>query len=83
MARQAPTNLGPDTILIWFIALQVFIQDTGSSSGTFLNNQRLVERVSTVSPPFEVKDSDIIQIGRDYELGVSTTKLLCNLSHAA
>jgi hypothetical protein len=41
-----------------------------------------VEQASTVSQPHEIKDGDIIQLGRDYKPGVSTAMLLSDFSHA-
>ena len=40
------------------------MQDTGSSNGTFINNQRLSQTCSQ-SEPFEVSSGDIVQFGVD------------------
>ena len=42
-----------------------FIRDTKSSSGTFLNYVRL-SHANSVSPPFELVDGDLLQLGVDY-----------------
>jgi len=46
------------------ICLQFFLQDTKSSNGTFVNNQRL-SKSSEESPPREVCSGDIVQFGVD------------------
>lgn len=51
-----------ETHLIYFYFL--FIQDTGSSNGTFINNQRLSQG-SAISEPFEVCSNDVVQFGVD------------------
>ncbi len=43
---------------------QFYLQDTKSSNGTFINNQRL-SRGSEESPPKEINSGDIIQFGVD------------------
>lgn len=47
---------------------QFFVRDTKSSSGTFLNHQRL-SPPSHESKPFALKDGDILQLGVDYQGG--------------
>ncbi|KAI9333499.1 SMAD/FHA domain-containing protein [Pilaira anomala] len=47
---------------------KVYIQDIQSSSGTFLNHQRLCP-ANQISQPFEVHSNDIIQLGVDYQGG--------------
>ncbi|KAF9010446.1 hypothetical protein BDZ89DRAFT_1078084 [Hymenopellis radicata] len=47
---------------------QFFVRDTRSSSGTFLNRQRL-SPANDESPPKQVKDGDILQLGVDYQGG--------------
>jgi len=53
---------------MWSEGRKIFLRDTKSSSGTFLNNMRL-------SPPgqeskaVEIKDGDIVQLGVDYQGG--------------
>jgi pSer/pThr/pTyr-binding forkhead associated (FHA) protein len=47
---------------------QIFLRDTKSSSGTFLNNIRLSPPGSE-SKPVELKDGDIVQLGVDYQGG--------------
>ena len=44
---------------------KIFIRDTKSASGTFLNHIRLSPADRT-SPPFELKDGDILQLGRTH-----------------
>ncbi|KAI8980956.1 SMAD/FHA domain-containing protein [Pilobolus umbonatus] len=46
----------------------LFIRDTQSSSGTFLNNRRLCPP-NEESNPFKLKSNDIIQLGVDYKGG--------------
>lgn len=46
----------------------MFIRDTKSSSGTFLNSARLAPS-GTPSKPFPLKDGDVIQLGIDYQGG--------------
>ncbi|KAI8340778.1 hypothetical protein BC941DRAFT_467945 [Chlamydoabsidia padenii] len=48
---------------------KIFIRDTGSSSGTFVNRTRL-SASNEVSEPMELKDGDIIQLGMDYQGGM-------------
>ncbi len=43
---------------------QFFLQDTKSSNGTFINNQRL-SKGSEESPPREIFSGDIVQFGVD------------------
>ncbi|XP_038067295.1 sarcolemmal membrane-associated protein-like isoform X2 [Patiria miniata] len=52
--------------LIWYDqdALKFYLQDTKSSNGTFINNQRL-SRGAEESPPHELNSADIIQFGVD------------------
>lgn len=45
---------------------QVYLKDTGSSSGTFLNHMRLAPS-GRESRPYPLKDNDIIQLGIDYQ----------------
>lgn len=45
-----------------------FIRDTKSSSGTFLNHVRL-SPANAESPPRQVRDGDIVQLGVDYQGG--------------
>ena len=50
--------------LIWYEAGKFYLQDTKSSNGTFVNNQRL-SKGSEESLPREVCSGDIIQFGVD------------------
>ncbi|KAJ3369910.1 hypothetical protein GGF31_004986 [Allomyces arbusculus] len=43
-----------------------FVQDTRSSSGTFLNGRRLAA-IGEDSAPVEVADGDLLQLGEDYD----------------
>ncbi|KAI9221689.1 hypothetical protein BC828DRAFT_338653, partial [Blastocladiella britannica] len=43
-----------------------WIQDTKSSSGTFINGRRL-SGIGEESLPFEVFDGDLLQLGEDYD----------------
>ena len=45
---------------------QIYVKDVGSSSGTFLNKNRL-SPTTKESKPFAVKEGDIIQFGVDYK----------------
>lgn len=47
---------------------KLYIRDTRSSSGTFLNHVRL-SAPNQESKPFQLKDGDIIQLGVDYQGG--------------
>jgi pSer/pThr/pTyr-binding forkhead associated (FHA) protein len=47
----------------------MFIRDTKSSSGTFLNHIRICPP-NQLSQPHEIKDGDIVQLGVDYQGGV-------------
>ncbi|KAI8369628.1 SMAD/FHA domain-containing protein [Radiomyces spectabilis] len=53
---------------IWTENNMVYIRDTKSSSGTFLNRVRL-SPPNQESRPFELKSGDIIQLGVDYQGG--------------
>ena len=46
------------------LCLQFYLQDTKSSNGTFVNNQRL-SKGSEESDPHEIFSGDIIQFGVD------------------
>jgi hypothetical protein len=41
---------------------KIYIKDTGSSTGTFVNGMRLIK-------PHEIMDGDLIQLGTDYKGG--------------
>ena len=47
---------------------KLFIRDTKSTSGTFLNLVRL-SPANSESRPFELKDDDVLQFGTDYQGG--------------
>ncbi|KAI9320765.1 SMAD/FHA domain-containing protein [Dichotomocladium elegans] len=47
---------------------RIFLRDTGSSSGTFVNRVRL-SQANVPSGPQEIKDGDLIQLGVDYQGG--------------
>ncbi|KAJ2962914.1 hypothetical protein NQZ79_g1985 [Umbelopsis isabellina] len=53
---------------MWSEGRKIFLRDTKSSSGTFLNNIRL-SPPSQPSKPVELKDGDIVQLGVDYQGG--------------
>ncbi|KAI0220952.1 hypothetical protein L0F63_004493 [Massospora cicadina] len=53
---------------IWSEGGQFFLRDTKSSSGTFLNQQRL-SPPNQESAPHLLKDGDILQLGVDYQGG--------------
>ncbi|KAI8340457.1 SMAD/FHA domain-containing protein [Chlamydoabsidia padenii] len=48
---------------------KVLIRDLGSSSGTFLNSERL-SPANTKSEDFELTDGDILRIGTSYRGGI-------------
>lgn len=73
MARARPINnnaifdckvLSRNHALLWYENGKFFLQDTKSSNGTFVNNQRL-SKGSEESPPREVCSGDILQFGVD------------------
>ncbi|RIA83991.1 hypothetical protein C1645_742686 [Glomus cerebriforme] len=53
---------------IWSEGGKFLIRDTKSSSGTFLNHNRL-SPPGAESKPFPLKDGDIVQLGVDYQGG--------------
>lgn len=53
---------------IWSTGGKVYIRDTKSSSGTFLNHVRL-SAPNQESKSFELHDGDIVQLGVDYQGG--------------
>jgi pSer/pThr/pTyr-binding forkhead associated (FHA) protein len=71
---ESPTNLKFSSKVvsrshakILFSDAKVYIQDTQSSSGTFLNSSRLSPQ-GQASDFVELKDQDIIQLGENYNL---------------
>ncbi|XP_050025985.2 uncharacterized protein [Dermacentor andersoni] len=69
--RQAPNNaifdckvLSRNHALLWYENGKFYLQDTKSSNGTFVNNQRL-SKGSEESPAQEVCSGDIVQFGVD------------------
>jgi E3 ubiquitin-protein ligase DMA1/2 len=52
---------------LWCSAGQWYLQDVGSSSGTFLNHIRL-SPASVESIPYAIKDGDIVQLGIDFRV---------------
>merc|ERR1719323_2463012 len=70
-ARATPGNtifdckvLSRNHALLWYENGKFYLQDTKSSNGTFVNNQRL-SKGSEESPPREVCSGDILQFGVD------------------
>ncbi|KAI8071684.1 SMAD/FHA domain-containing protein [Gongronella butleri] len=49
--------------------MQVFIQDCGSSTGTFVNGVRLSES-GKESNPFQLHDNDMVRLGSNYRGGL-------------
>jgi len=52
---------------MWSSTGQWYLQDVGSSSGTFLNHIRL-SAPNVESTPYVVKDGDIVQLGIDFRV---------------
>ena len=52
---------------LWSSSGQWYLQDVGSSSGTFLNHIRL-SAPNVESTPYTVKDGDIVQLGIDFRV---------------
>jgi len=52
---------------MWSSNGQWFLQDVGSSSGTFLNHIRL-SPPNVESTPYAIKDGDIVQLGIDFRV---------------
>ncbi|XP_020282355.1 sarcolemmal membrane-associated protein [Pseudomyrmex gracilis] len=70
-ARAAPNNaifdckvLSRNHALLWYSSGKFYLQDTSSSNGTFVNNQRL-SASGLESSPKEVCSGDIVQFGVD------------------
>ncbi|XP_067932386.1 sarcolemmal membrane-associated protein-like isoform X2 [Watersipora subatra] len=70
-AHPLPTNaifdckvLSRNHALLWFEDDKFYLQDTKSSNGTFVNNQRL-SKGSEESDPHQIYSGDIIQFGVD------------------
>lgn len=59
---------------MWSSDGQWYLQDVGSSSGTFLNHIRL-SAPNVESTPYVVKDGDIVQLGIDFRVSFSPAKL--------
>ena len=49
---------------------KLYIQDTRSSSGTFINDARLSPKAEE-SVPVQIKSGDVVQLGLDYDSGDS------------
>ena len=73
VARARPVNtnaifdckvLSRNHALLWYENGKFYLQDTKSSNGTFVNNQRL-SKGSEESPAREVCSGDILQFGVD------------------
>ena len=54
---------------MWCSNDQWYLQDVGSSSGTFLNHIRL-SSPNVESTPYAIKDGDIVQLGIDFRVGL-------------
>jgi pSer/pThr/pTyr-binding forkhead associated (FHA) protein len=52
---------------MWSTSGQWYLQDVGSSSGTFLNHIRL-SPPNVESTPYAIKDGDIVQLGIDFRV---------------
>jgi pSer/pThr/pTyr-binding forkhead associated (FHA) protein len=55
---------------MWCSNGQWYLQDVGSSSGTFLNHIRL-SPPNVESTPYAIKDGDIVQLGIDFRVTIS------------
>ncbi|ORX48046.1 hypothetical protein DM01DRAFT_1410057 [Hesseltinella vesiculosa] len=73
---QSPTHMSFKSKVVsrshcefWVENGKLFIRDTNSSSGTFLNHIR-ISPPSQQSQPQEIKDGDIVQLGVDYQGGI-------------
>uniref|UniRef100_A0A8D8YRV3 Sarcolemmal membrane-associated protein n=2 Tax=Cacopsylla melanoneura TaxID=428564 RepID=A0A8D8YRV3_9HEMI len=69
--KVAPSNgifdckvLSRNHALIWYYNGKFYLQDTKSSNGTFVNNQRL-SKTNEESPPHELCSGDVVQFGVD------------------
>ncbi|KAI8364001.1 SMAD/FHA domain-containing protein [Choanephora cucurbitarum] len=49
---------------------KIYIKDSGSSSGTFVNHIRLTAANTESTSPHEIMDGDLIQLGVDYKGGI-------------
>ncbi|KAI8074209.1 uncharacterized protein B0P05DRAFT_580108 [Gilbertella persicaria] len=49
---------------------KIYIKDSGSSSGTFVNHIRLAAANTESTSPHEIMDGDLIQLGVDYKGGL-------------
>ncbi|KAI8366895.1 SMAD/FHA domain-containing protein [Blakeslea trispora] len=49
---------------------KIYIKDSGSSSGTFVNHIRLTAANTESTSPHEILDGDLIQLGVDYKGGI-------------
>jgi pSer/pThr/pTyr-binding forkhead associated (FHA) protein len=54
---------------MWSSNGQWYLQDVGSSSGTFLNHIRL-SPPNVESTPYAIKDGDIVQLGIDFRVSI-------------
>lgn len=70
-AKVAPSNgifdckvLSRNHALIWYYNGKFYLQDTKSSNGTFVNNQRL-SKTNEESAPHELCSGDVVQFGVD------------------
>ncbi|ORZ07870.1 hypothetical protein BCR42DRAFT_149149 [Absidia repens] len=54
---------------IWQENGKIYIKDSGSSSGTFVNRARL-SPANTASRAYAIQDGDLIQLGVDYKGGI-------------
>jgi len=62
--------------LLSVLCCQFYLQDTKSSNGTFVNNQRL-SKGAEESPPREVCSGDIVQFGVDVMENSRKGEFLC------
>lgn len=65
---------------VWSVGTDIYLRDTRSQSGTFLNAMRLSEP-GKESKPYKLKTGDIIQFGVDYK-GATDGKSIYSLGFA-
>jgi hypothetical protein len=62
-------------LMVTHLSEKVFVQDTGSKAGSWLNEFRMAENPLTVSHPLGLSTGNILRIGEDYDSGASLATL--------